>query len=75
MDTIVFTDMAIHNSWERIASRLCWDQCSTTFYYSTRRLLDMISLFYPWDTIPHSDYHGSNALKNYTGQELLRYLS
>jgi hypothetical protein len=34
----------------------------------------MISLFYPWGIIHHSDYHGSNESKNYTEQELLHYL-
>ena len=73
--TFVHAYEAIHTSCERIASQLWLDQASLysiitqgTYYY-------MISLFYPWDTISHSDYHGSNELKNYTGQELLHYLS
>ena len=75
MYTIVFTHTAIHNSCERIASQLWLDQVSLYSIISQGTYYYMISLFYPWDTIPHSDYHGSNELKNYTGQELLHYLS
>ena len=49
-----------------------WIKFHFTLLFHKALLHDFI--IFPWDKIPHSDYHGSNELKNYTEQELLHYL-